>query len=70
MANKHIINPCSYDGEIDETTTTVWRYPESNKVSTLCPTCNNVASVNRVTKKLRKHTGLSDQAQYIQSFEE
>lgn len=70
MANKHIINPCSFTGEIDETVSTLWRYPESNKVSTLCPKCNNVVSVNRVTKRLRKHTGISDQYHLVQSFEE
>jgi hypothetical protein len=72
MANRHVEYPCYYTGEVDLDTAEVWLYPESSKITTRCPACNNLVSVNQVNKKLRKHNGVSvapNERDLIHSFE-
>jgi hypothetical protein len=72
MANRHVEYPCYYTGEVDLDTAEVWLYPESSKITTRCPACNNLVSVNQVNKKLRKHNGVSvapNERGLIHSFE-
>jgi hypothetical protein len=72
MANKHVETPCYFTGEVDMETADVWHYPESNKVTTKCPACSNIVSINQVNKRLRKHNGISiapDQREFIHNFE-
>lgn len=55
MANKHVTRPCTYSGvEAGETAHMVYdSRTKSNK--TVCPTCNQLVSVNKSSRKLRSH---------------
>jgi len=72
MANKHITNPCYFVGTVDESDHPFWTYPDSNKMTTLCPACNNPVAINKSSRTLRKHNGVSippEQRDLIHSFE-
>jgi hypothetical protein len=76
MANKHVEDPCILSGEPVPPNTEInyWLYPNVNTVRVLCPNCNNLVSVNKTSKKFRKHSMENpvldpDQFNLIQSFE-
>jgi hypothetical protein len=59
MANKAVTTPCSYTGTVEDDAHPFWTYPDSNKVTTLCPECNSVVAINKSSRKLRRHNGIS-----------
>jgi len=76
MANKHITNPCTMSNqEIPEDMSVLqWSDPITGTVRVFCPRCSNYVSVNKVNRKLRKHTVKAmfiapDQSQLVQDFE-
>lgn len=59
MANKTVHTPCSYTGIVEEGGPyPFWTYPDSNKVTTICPECNSVVAINKSSRKLRRHNGI------------
>lgn len=65
-------NLCVLSGKVvpAETQIPYWLYPSESVVHVNCPMCDKLVSVNRTSKKFRKHSvGERKDLQFIQSFE-
>ena len=62
MANKKVSNPCIGSGLLaTEDIYNHWRDTRSGATKTPCPECRTLVTISKATKKLRLHSGVSDE---------